>query len=233
MKKVLGDTPKCLAPLWGKPFLEHILDKFDCNQVVLCTGKGNAKIETFLLRYSAYPFFGNASIEHDPDMLGTGGSLRKAIDSRREKENIFVLNGDTFVDADLNKAYIWHKLWNSKLTALCKPENINPNAHGFCIRYIARTEEGCQVGDLEASAMLAGAYIISPDAMRAVTHPGERCDLDRDILMRLINDKVPCFAYTKDIDFFDIGTPERYAEAQAARSGSVLFGKRGYELHPA
>lgn len=91
--------PKPLAPIAGKPFLDHLLDwaiERGADDIVLLTGHGSEAIGDHVgdghrgvpVRYS---------VETTP--LGTGGAL---VNARSLLAEEFVLvNGDTFVEADL------------------------------------------------------------------------------------------------------------------------------------
>ncbi|WP_295127240.1 sugar phosphate nucleotidyltransferase [uncultured Leifsonia sp.] len=91
--------PKPLAPIAGRPFLDHLLDWAigqGVDDIVLLTGHGAAAIGDHigdLYRGTAVSY----SVE--PTALGTGGAL---VNARTLLADEFVLvNGDTFVDADL------------------------------------------------------------------------------------------------------------------------------------
>ncbi|MFE4467540.1 sugar phosphate nucleotidyltransferase [Leifsonia sp. NPDC056824] len=92
-------VPKPLAPIAGRPFLDHLLDwaiERGADDIVLLTGHGTVAISDHIgdgyrstpVRYSV-----------EPTQLGTGGAL---VNARSLLAEEFVLvNGDTFVDADL------------------------------------------------------------------------------------------------------------------------------------
>lgn len=94
-----ADLPKPLAPIAGRPFLDHLLDwaiERGADDIVLLTGHGAETIGDHIgdgyrgipVRYSV-----------EPTPLGTGGALLNARSLLCEE---FVLvNGDTFVEADL------------------------------------------------------------------------------------------------------------------------------------
>jgi D-glycero-alpha-D-manno-heptose 1-phosphate guanylyltransferase len=91
--------PKPLAPIAGRPFLDHLLDwaiERGADEVVLLTGHGSAAISEHVGRdHRGVPV--SYSVESSP--LGTGGALVNAAPLLADE---FVLvNGDTFVDADL------------------------------------------------------------------------------------------------------------------------------------
>lgn len=102
LKSVIKNIPKPMALVDNMPFLEHIfkyLQKNRVQKVVLSVGYKYKFIKEY---------FGDKwedieivySIEDTP--LGTGGAIKKALSYIKNKE-VFVLNGDTFFDIDLEK----------------------------------------------------------------------------------------------------------------------------------
>lgn len=99
LARELGDLPKPLAPLAGRPFLEHQLAwlaSHGLDDVVLCVGHGADQVEASLgdgrrwgmqLRYS-----------REPEPLGTGGAL--ALAAAWVRGPALVLNGDTLPELD-------------------------------------------------------------------------------------------------------------------------------------
>lgn len=100
LRPVIGDLPKCLAPVAGKPFLNYLLEhlhRWSIEKVVLCTGYGGQQIEDFYgPDYAGMPLL--YSREDEP--LGTGGALRQAL-PLLDSDPVLVLNGDTFCKFDL------------------------------------------------------------------------------------------------------------------------------------
>jgi D-glycero-alpha-D-manno-heptose 1-phosphate guanylyltransferase len=91
--------PKPLAPIAGRPFLDHLLDwalHRGADDVVLLTGHGSTAISDHVgdgyrgipVRYSV-----------EPTPLGTGGALVNA--GPLLADEFVLVNGDTFVEADL------------------------------------------------------------------------------------------------------------------------------------
>lgn len=102
LRPLVSDRPKPMAIINGRPFLSYILEyleKFDIKEVILCVGYQKEQIINF---------FGDKwknisisySIENNP--LGTGGAIKKVLNSTTD-EFVFVLNGDTFFDINLNE----------------------------------------------------------------------------------------------------------------------------------
>src|SRR5512146_545928 len=98
---VLLDRPKLLAPVAGRPFLEHLvawLSRFGAERILLCLGHRAEVVQAHLASHA----FSHARIDVlvEPSPLGTAGALRFAR-PQLHSNPVLVLNGDSFVDADL------------------------------------------------------------------------------------------------------------------------------------
>ncbi|EKR0594077.1 nucleotidyltransferase family protein [Campylobacter jejuni] len=101
LRSVVQDLPKPMAPINDKPFLEFIfeyLKKQGIKEVILAV---SYKYEV-IKEYFKDEFLGikiKYSIEKEP--LGTGGAIKDAL--KLVKNEVYVVNGDTFFDIDLKK----------------------------------------------------------------------------------------------------------------------------------
>ncbi|ARR03342.1 D-glycero-D-manno-heptose 1-phosphate guanosyltransferase [Campylobacter vicugnae] len=116
LRSVISDIPKPMAPIKNKPFLAFVLEylkKQNISRVVLAVSYKYEIIQEY---------FGNSylgmqilySIEKEP--LGTGGAILEAL-NLINSDSCYVLNGDTFFDANLDRL----KLDNSDICVALKP----------------------------------------------------------------------------------------------------------------
>ena len=95
----LKGIPKPMAPVSGRPFLEiqlNQLSRAGCARVLLSVGYLHEVIQDHFGSF----FRGmrlDYVIENAP--LGTGGAIRTAL-ARAAEDDVFVLNGDTFLQTD-------------------------------------------------------------------------------------------------------------------------------------
>jgi D-glycero-alpha-D-manno-heptose 1-phosphate guanylyltransferase len=101
LQSVVSSVPKPMAPINNIPFLEYIfkyLHEYGITKIVLSVCYkwevikdyfGN-KFENIELVYV---------VEDEP--LGTGGAIKKSLNEIKNK-NVFIVNGDTFFNIDLN-----------------------------------------------------------------------------------------------------------------------------------
>ena len=100
LRSVVPDRPKVLAPVAGRPFVEHLLDAVaaaGATRAVLAVGYlADVVREAVGTRHG--PIEIRYVVEAEP--LGTAGALANAAPAI-ETEEALVLNGDTIVVADL------------------------------------------------------------------------------------------------------------------------------------
>jgi D-glycero-alpha-D-manno-heptose 1-phosphate guanylyltransferase len=211
LQSVVTDVPKPMAPVLGKPFLEHLityLGRFDISRVLLSVGHKRQVIQDhFGSRFQT----SHADIEIayvvEEEPLGTGGAIKKAFDSVRSS-NLLILNGDTFLAIDYDHFFRTHQ---EKLSIAIKWETL-PLRFGTCL-----LEGHCITafahGTPEPGFINAGSYIASRDIFDDV-ELSEHFSFEQDFLQPRINTLRPR-AYPCDGPFIDIGVPESYTAATA------------------
>lgn len=122
LRSVVSEVPKCMAPVAGKPFLWYLLQyltQYDVHRVILSVGYLREIIYKWIDEVKdEFSFEFIYAIEEDP--LGTGGGIQLAL-SKATTSDVFVLNGDTFFNVDLNELYEAHHLYSSAVTLALKP----------------------------------------------------------------------------------------------------------------
>jgi NDP-sugar pyrophosphorylase family protein len=107
LQSVVADRPKPVAPVAGRPFLAYLLDQVadaGIGRIVLSTGHLAEQFETVI--GSVYRGV-EIVYAQEEQPLGTGGAIRFA-GSLADADQLLVMNGDSYCDADL-RAYIeWH-----------------------------------------------------------------------------------------------------------------------------
>lgn len=211
LRRVVTDRPKVLADVGGRPFLAYILDQLDragMREVVLCTGYlAEAIWRTFGDRYKSLTL--KYSQEMQP--LGTGGALRQAL-PHCLSDPILVLNGDSFIDADLGGYREWFYENDLEVAMLL---TMVPDASRFgrvVVRQdglITHFEE--KSGHHEAGLINAGIYIIKKQVILSIPE-GKSFSLERQLFPQLMGKSL--YGYITKGSFIDIGTPESYELAE-------------------
>ncbi len=101
LRGVVGDRPKCLAPIGARPFLAIQLDTLfaaGVGEVVLSLGFGAEQVIDAVRADAA-----RRPIRWvvEPALLGTGGAIAHVLDALALDE-AWVANGDTYLDGDLS-----------------------------------------------------------------------------------------------------------------------------------
>ena len=205
LRGVIGEIPKCMAPVGGKPFLQYQLEwlsRFGVDHVVLSVGWLREQVMDFV-KGREWPFKVSYAVEKEP--LGTGGGIRLALSKCKGKQ-VFVLNGDTFYNVDLNAL-----TFTAPVTLALKP------MRDFD-RYGAVDWDGDLVNAFHEKAYCAeglingGVYAIDRSQLDMSLFP-KSFSFEREVLEPLTQYGLVA-GEAQDGYFIDIGIPEDYARAQ-------------------
>ncbi|EAI6907781.1 D-glycero-D-manno-heptose 1-phosphate guanosyltransferase, partial [Campylobacter coli] len=101
LRSVVQDLPKPMASINGKPFLAFVLEylkKQRITEIILSVSYKHELIQ----EYFKDEFHGvKIHYNIEKELLGTGGAIKDAL--KFVKNEVYVLNGDTFFDIDLKK----------------------------------------------------------------------------------------------------------------------------------
>lgn len=210
LRERVPDLPKPMAPVAGRPFIAHLLDRLaraPIDSVMLSTGYQAEAIRRFI-----GDDWNGLTVEYaeEPEPLGTGGALAYACRSHRE-EPWLVLNGDTFVDLDYRSLFDWYHQATEDLAMVLRPV-------ADTARYGAVTVDGERVtgfvekGRPGAGLINAGVYFLRPALFERYGLTGT-FSLEKDLLVPLAA-LLPPRAFRFEGRFIDIGIPEDYERAQ-------------------
>jgi NDP-sugar pyrophosphorylase family protein len=211
LRSVFSHRPKVLAEILGRPFLTYLLDQLSCagaREVVLCTGYMASKVQevygdTYKYLHLLY------SQEDEP--LGTGGALRLAL-PLLNSDPVLVMNGDSYIHADLNSYVDWFFRKDRKasllLTSVSDTGRYGMVKVGKDENILAFEEKGMARG---AGWINAGVYLLKKSLVRLIP-PGKAFSLERELFPSLVGKGL--FGYQCKGSFIDIGTPKSYAAAE-------------------
>ncbi len=114
----LGDTPKILAPIGDRVFLDILLSRlihFGGKRVVLGLGHLGKKVVAHLETNAPKGLTIVTAIEASP--LGTAGALR-FLAPRFKSDPVMIMNGDSFIGADLCKFIARHRASKAEASIL-------------------------------------------------------------------------------------------------------------------
>lgn len=218
--ETLGDRPKVMALIDGKPFIDHLLARlrrFGAERVIFSLGHLAAPVTTHLQSLKGGPLTIEWIIEDSPQ--GTAGGVRMVRGLLRSEQTL-VMNGDSLALADLCAMRQRHADESPEISVLCvrmddtrRYGRVETGADGFICRF---TEKGADEGP---GLINAGVYLFSGPALSELCE-GQGPSLERDFLQT----RAPGAALTFDagpVPFVDIGTPESLAAAAAILSGAA------------
>ncbi|MGH9414434.1 MAG: sugar phosphate nucleotidyltransferase [Terriglobales bacterium] len=213
LRAALPGIPKCLAPVGGQPFLAKVLEQLTgagCRRIVLCIGAqtgGEAVRE-----YCASRAWGTEiAFSEEPAPLGTGGALALAR-PLLTSDPVCVVNGDSIVPgldfAAVLRAYAESHAAGTMVTVARTRSDTGAVQLDEGGRVRAFAEKSAAPG---AAYENAGVAVISQDLLRQM-QPGPS-SLERDWMPAWIGKGF--HGYVHPGPLYDIGTPERWAQAQA------------------
>jgi len=210
---VLGDIPKVLAPVEGRPFLNYQLDYLageGVRKVVLSLGHRAQMVIAYLAQTKS-PLPIETVVEPRP--LGTAGAIAFAR-STLCSDPVVLLTGDTWLDIDLAAMLAEHRASPGALATLSCVAVDDTRRYGaveLCADgTIARFSEKDQSSS-SAGLVNGGVYLLSErllDSLAAVSGSS----LERDVLPHLPAGTLRAYIVRR-ANFLDIGTPESYARA--------------------
>lgn len=218
LKDRLGDLPKPMIPIAGKPLLEH--------QLELANAHGFTDV-IFFVHYRAdliEKHFGDGSkwgvriryvTEREP--LGTAGAVLAG--SELLAERFVVLYGDTMVNVDLGRIWKAHEEARADATLL-----LHPNDHPLdsdlvevdeAARVLAFHNRPHPPGRWFQNLVNAGLYVLEKKpllAQREALVSGGPCIIDfgKDIFPAMLRGGATLLGYNSPEFIKDIGTPARY-----------------------
>jgi histidinol-phosphate phosphatase family protein len=221
----LGDLPKPMIPVEGKPLLEH--------QVELAVSHGFHDILIFACyRVEAIQqHFGDGRrwgaririvVEREP--LGTAGAVLAGF--AMLADDFLVLYGDTMVNVDLDRLWRQHLRSQADATLLLHPNDhpldsdlVEADAQGWITAFHNRPHPpGCWRQNL----VNAGLYALRKAALGGWAGNSVPMDFGKDLFPALLRSGARLRAYNTPEYIKDIGTPERYDRICAEYRAGVV-----------
>ena len=211
LRSVCSDRPKVLARVMGRPFLSYLLNQISSDgvlKVILGTGYMSDMVKkTYGDAYKSLRLL--YSREDKP--LGTGGALRLAL-PLIESDYVLVMNGDSYVDADLNSYLDWFVKKDQPVSILLS--KVSETARYGTVR-LGINEDVIffkEKGTLKGPGWInAGIYLMKTSLLRSIP-TGKPSSIEQDFFPSLAGNGL--LGYRCKGRFIDIGTPESYATAE-------------------
>jgi D,D-heptose 1,7-bisphosphate phosphatase len=221
----LGDLPKPMIPIAGKPLLEH--------QIELAKAHGFIDIIIFAC-YRAdliEQHFGDGSrwglrvrtvVEREP--LGTAGAVLAGFDLLADE--FVVMYGDTMVNVDLERLGRAHVRRQADATLLLHPNDhpldsdlVEASADDWITAFHNRPHPPDRWFQ---NLVNAGLYVVRKAALRPWAASRQSLDFGKDLFPAMLKQGAKLLAYNSPEYIKDIGTPERYDKICAEYAAGVV-----------
>lgn len=205
---------KSLVPVCHRPAIEYLFDwlrRSGVERAILAIGQQNEDLA------DAYPEgdFNGLTIAHvlERERLESGGAIRNAVRTIGIDGRFLVLNGDIFVEFDLNAAIAAHKAREAELT-LALYRVPDPSSFGVAIvdaeGLIVGFAEKPPPGTAQSDRINAGAWIFEPGLVDEI--PPGAVRIEETLFPSLVARGRNVLGYQFEGRWQDIGTPARYLD---------------------
>lgn len=219
------EIPKPMAPVNGKPILQwqiECLQENGIQNITIVTGHLGEKIEEFF--GSGEKFGVRITYFKEQQPLGTAGAFYFLKD-QLESEYFLLVFGDVIFDVDIDRMEHFHREKQSMATLFA-----HPNSHPYDSDLVI-LDPSCKIkgfdsknnkrDDWYSNCVNAGFYILNREICSQV-QKSVKTDLEKDILMPLVERGGAVYAYCSPEYIKDVGTPERmHTAAGEIASGYV------------
>ena len=207
LKGELEATPKVMAPIAGRPFLQLLLDwlrGYGARRAILGLGHLAEIAVAYLERAPSHGIEVVPVIEPEP--LGTAGAVR-LMRAHLRSDPVMVLNGDSFVAADLCAFAAAHAASETEASLLCTRLDDARRYGRVTVSSAGRIESFTEKDASRPGAGIvnAGVYLFGT-AMLDRIEASSGSSLERDVFASMPPGSLN--AVTGRFPFIDIGTPE-------------------------
>jgi len=225
LRERLGDLPKPMIPIGGKPLIEHQVElaaRHGCRSILILAGYRAEVIQAHLGDGSRWGVHIEHLVERHP--LGTAGAVLEAWPHLAER--FLVLYGDEMVNVDLDRLWRAHETHGADATLL-----LHPNDHPL-------DSDLVEVDDQEwitafhnrphppgrdfQNLVNAALYVLDKAALAPWSGHVRAMDFGKDLFPALRAQGGKLLGYRSPEFIKDIGTPERYDRVCAEFARGVV-----------
>ncbi|MGB5932989.1 MAG: nucleotidyltransferase family protein [Anaerolineae bacterium] len=215
LRPLTNMIPKPMLPVGGKPLLEHTicwLRTHGIEQVAINLHHGPWLTQAYLGDGSAWGVRITYSLEDR--LLGTAGAVKKL--QSYFDDTFVVVYGDVLTNMDLTTLVSFHQAKGGGATiALYRVENpsacglIELDGEGKLLRFVEKPPPEDVFTDLAST----GVFVMEPRVLDRI--PVDTFyDFGHHLFPALLTEGVPLYGYPTDTYLVDIGTMEKYRQAQ-------------------
>ncbi|MFO0775816.1 MAG: nucleotidyltransferase family protein [Nitrospiraceae bacterium] len=217
LRPLTNTTPKPLLSVGGTPLIVWnllLLRRHGLRDVLINLHYLGAQIEQALGDGSRYGM--RIAYSHEPVILGTGGGLKQA-ESWFGGESVVVVNGDTLVEIDLGEVCARHRERRATVTMVLRED---PEAVRWGLVEMDAQQRVHRIngkGSIGTAApvqrMFAGLHVFEPRVLQRLPPAGTESSVIEAYTGALADGEL-IVGYDVRGYWSDVGTPERYAQAE-------------------
>ena len=211
LRPLTSKMPKPVVPLAGRPHILYVIDWLEghgVDDVVVSCAHLADGVREALEGIETGP---RLRFVTEPDARGTAGAIRFA--EAELGDRFFVLNGDVLCDLDLGALVSQHESTGARATIALYPVE-DPSGYGL----VHRTDDGeieeflekPDPEQIDTDEINAGAYLLERSVLDEIP-PDQDVSIEREVFPKLVGNGL----YGRRLEgyWIDIGTPERYRQA--------------------
>lgn len=215
LKPLTDMSPKPMVPIMGKPLLQRNIEKlsdYGIKDIILSVCYKAESIEEYF--GNGRKFGLNIRYAYESKPLGTGGAIKNS--EQFLEDTFLVFNADIMCNIDYGKMLKYHKQKGADVTiAVTWVED--PTAYGVIEydkdKYALTFTEKPKANEVKSHFINAGVYIFEKSALNAI--PAEKnVSVERETFPNLLASGKKIAIYDGCKYWLDIGTPEKYMQAQ-------------------
>jgi mannose-1-phosphate guanylyltransferase / phosphomannomutase len=235
LRPLTSRRPKPLAPVAGKPVMEHIVDLLrdhGFTEIVATLHYLADEIESWFGDGSAYGVTMHYVVEDTP--LGTAGAVKMAHDILGG-EPFLIISGDALTDIDLTALVRHHREQGNDVT-IALQRVTNPLEFGVVVTdedgRINRFLEKPSWGEVFSDTINTGIYVLEPGILDLMER-GKIYDFSKDLFPLMLRNGAKLGGWVFDAYWTDIGNLEQYQQANYdAISSKLHITHEGTEVAP-
>jgi len=222
-----GVLPKPMAPVAGKPVLQHIFD------LVARAGVEEIHVNVHYLADAILRLYGTetqvngakVNFTREERLTGTAGGVKRLASGGAFEETFVVIMGDALTDVDLRELVAFHEE-NGAIATLALKHVGNTSEYGVAEldgqKNILRFQEKPEPREAKSNLANTGIYVLEPEVLGYIPE-GAFFDFAKDVFPRLLGSGEKVVGYDEGGFYWsDVGTLESYRTAQRdALSGRV------------
>jgi D,D-heptose 1,7-bisphosphate phosphatase len=220
----LGDLPKPMIPIAGKPLLEHQVElakKFGFTDLIFFVHYRADLIEKHFDDGKNFGVQIQYILEKEP--LGTAGAVLAGFEKLAER--FVVLYGDTMVNVDLNRIWNAHERAKTDATLLLHPNDhpldsdlVEIDSNSFVTAFHNRPHSE---NVWRQNLVNAGLYVLEKSALKSFLPPAV-LDFGKDVFPAMVRAGKKLLGYNSPEFIKDIGTPERYDKISVQFTAGIV-----------